>query len=217
MGNFTYLLFDLDGTLTDSAEGIINCIKHAAETMGFPMPENPERFLGPTLYDSFAKYCDLNNEQVPEAVRIYRERYKSIGLFENRVYDGIPGMLETLKNSGFELFVATSKPDVFAERILEKFGLAHYFRMIGGADINGTRNEKWEVIDHVLRNNGIADKSAVLMIGDRDNDVIGAQCAGIKCMGVLWGYGSGKELAETGADFIAETPQNVVDILLGKD
>jgi phosphoglycolate phosphatase len=214
MDNYKYLLFDLDGTLTDSQEGIINCVRHAAETMGFDMPERPERFLGPPLYDSFAEYCGLDGEQVLEAVRIYRERYRDIGLFENRVYDGIPEMLERLKNGGKELFVATSKPEVFAVRILEKYGLADYFRFIGGADINGSRNEKWEVIDYVLEKNGITDRSAVLMIGDRYNDVVGAQKTGLRCLGVLWGYGPEEELLEAGADYIAETPQKAAEAIL---
>jgi len=217
MDNFRYLFFDLDGTLTDSQEGIINCVKHAMDTMGLDMPERPERFLGPPLYDSFAEYCGLDSEQVIEAVRIYRERYKSIGLFENSVYKGIPEMLERLKNGGRILFVATSKPEVFAVRILEKFGLSHYFRFIGGADINGSRNEKWEVIEHVLEKNGITDKSSVLMIGDRYNDVNGAEKSGIRCMGVLWGYGSEDELSQAGADYIAETPQKAADMILGKE
>ena len=217
MDNFRYLFFDLDGTLTDSKEGIINCVKHAMDTMGLDMPERPERFLGPPLYDSFAEYCGLDSEQVIEAVRIYRERYKNIGLFENSVYEGIPEMLERLKNDGRILFVATSKPEVFAVRILEKFGLSHYFRFIGGADINGSRNEKWEVIDYVLENNGITDKSSVLMIGDRYNDVNGAKKTGIRCMGVLWGYGSEDELSQAGADYFAETPQEAADMILGKE
>ena len=102
-------------------------------------------------------------------------------------------------------------------RILEKFGLLHYFRFIGGADINGSRNEKWEVIDHVLEKNGITDKTSVLMIGDRYNDVNGAEKSGIRCMGVLWGYGSEDELSQAGADYIAETPQKAADMILGKE
>ena len=215
MDNFKYLLFDLDGTLTDSQEGIINCVRHAAETMGFDMPERPERFLGPPLYDSFAEFCGLDEEQVLEAVRIYRERYKSIGLFENSVYDGIPEMLERLKKGGKELFVATSKPEVFAKRILEKFGLAHYFRIIGGADINGSRNEKREVIEYIFGQAGITPADGILMIGDRKHDIIGAHKTGIECLGVLWGYGPEEELVQAGADYIADTPQKAADMLLG--
>ena len=217
MKNFDILLFDLDGTLTDSAEGIINCVKHAVDNMGFEMPEHPERFLGPPLYDSFAEFCGMNEEQVLEAVRLYRERYKDIGLFENSPYDGVKEMLERLQKDGKTLIVATSKPETFAVRILEKFGLAHYFRIIGGADINGTRNEKWEVIDYVLEQIGTVSKDNVLMIGDRKHDIIGAHRTGLKCLGVLWGYGSKKELETYGADFFAETPQETADMLIGKE
>lgn len=213
MKDYRYLLFDLDGTLTDSAEGIINCVRHASDTMGFEMPDRPERFLGPPLYDSFAEFCGLDEAQVPEAVRIYRERYSETGLFENSVYDGTEEMLERLRSAGRELLVATSKPEVFAERILEKFGLAEYFRIIGGADINGTRNEKWEVIEYVLGRAGITASEA-LMIGDRNNDVIGAHKMGMECLGVLWGYGSEQELVSCGADYLAETPQTAADMLL---
>ena len=215
--NFDILLFDLDGTLTDSQEGIINCMKHALTAMGREIPDDINRFLDPPLYDSFAEFCGMNEEEVLEAVRIFRERYSTVGLFENRVYEGINEMLERLKNGGKQLYVATSKPDTFAKRILEKFGLSRYCPIIGGADIGGTRNEKWEVIDYVLENAGITDKSRVLMIGDRRQDVIGAHKTGLKCLGILWGYGTTEELNEAGADFIAHTPQETADMLLGKE
>ena len=214
MGDLKYLLFDLDGTLTDSQEGIINCFRYTSDVMGVPMPENTSVLFGPPLGESFEKYFGMNKEQSAEAVRIYRERYGREGLFENRVYDGIPDMLRRLRDAGFQLAVATCKADVFAVRILERFDLAQYFTFIGGAGTDGSRTTKTEVIEYVLENIGSPDKSRVLMIGDRDTDVIGAQCAGIKCMGVLWGYGSGKELAETGAVCIARTPAHAADMLL---
>ena len=214
MSRYKYLLFDLDGTLTDSAPGIINCLRHSLTIMGYDMPEQPERFLGPPLYESFAEYCGMNEEQVLEAVRIFRERYSTKGLFENSVYPDVPEMLEKLKSSGLRLMVATSKVDEYAERILERFGIADYFEFIGGARIDGTRNEKWEVIEHVLSSMSITDRASVLMIGDRKNDVAGAHKTGLKCMGILWGYGSEEELRTAGADFIAHTPQEAADMLL---
>ena len=217
MNNYDILLFDLDGTLTDSAEGIIRSMKHALVTMGKPVPDDINCFLGPPLYDSFEEFCGMNEEEVLEAVRIFRERYKTIGLFENRVYDGVEEMLERLQKGGKKMYVATSKPDVFAERILEKFGIAHYFPIIGGADIGGTRNEKREVIEYVLEKAGITDRSRVLMIGDRRQDVNGAHKTRLKCLGILWGYGTVEELTEAGADFIAHTPQEAADMLLGKE
>ncbi|SHM70071.1 HAD hydrolase-like protein [Ruminococcus flavefaciens] len=212
--NFDTLLFDLDGTLTDSTEGILKCMEHALVTMGYEVPEDTNKFLGPPLYQSFAEFCGMNEAQVNEAVRIFRERYSVTGLFENRVYDGIPEMLERLKNAGKRLMVATSKPEVYAVRIFERFGLSQFFEIVGGANINGTRNYKDEVIEYVLAQAGITDRSRVLMIGDRKQDVEGAHKTGLKCMGILWGYGSIEELNGAGADFIAETPVKAADMLL---
>ena len=214
MTGYTTLLFDLDGTLTDSTEGIIRCLDHALEQMGFDIPEDKNKFLGPPLYSSFAEFCGMNEEQVREAVRIFRERYSTVGLFENRVYEGIPEMLERLKNGGKRLMVATSKPDVYAVRIFERFGLAQFFEFVGGTDINGTRNNKDDVIEYVFDKCNITDRSKVLMIGDRRHDVLGAHKTGIKCMGILWGFGSAEELTEAGADYIAATPQEAADMLL---
>ena len=212
--NFDTLLFDLDGTLTDSTEGIVRCLEYALERMGFDIPEDKIKFLGPPLYRSFAEFCGMNEEQVNEAVRIFRERYSTVGLFENRVYEGVPEMLKRLRDGGKRIMVATSKPEVYAVRIFDRFGLSQFFEIVGGANINGTRNDKDEVIKYVLEKAGISDRSSVLMIGDRRQDVIGAHKTGLKCMGILWGFGSIEELTEAGADFIAETPEKAADMLL---
>lgn len=216
MNKYDTLLFDLDGTLTDSQEGILNCIRFATEKMGFDMPEDTQKFLGPPLYQSFAEFLGMNEEQVNEAVRIFRERYSTIGLFENRVYDGIPEMLQRLKDGGMRLMVATSKPRDYAVRILERFGLLRFFEVVGGACLDGTRNNKNEVIEYVLAESGISDRSGVLMIGDRKQDVLGAHKTGLKCLGVLWGYGSQEELSDAGSDYIAKTPDEAADMLLGQ-
>ncbi len=213
MSQYSTLLFDLDGTLTDSAPGIINCYRHALSSMGFDEPKDIMRVVGPPLYDSFVQLCGMNHEQALEAVSIYRKRYADTGLFENNVYDGIPEMLKRLKSSGKKLLVATSKSEVFAVRILEKFQLAEYFDVIGGADINGSRNAKQEVIEYVLSREGITDRSHVLMIGDRSHDIIGAKKCGLPCMAVLWGYGSREEFMQYSADIIANTPQEAADII----
>ncbi|WP_303821308.1 HAD hydrolase-like protein [Ruminococcus flavefaciens] len=214
MKKFDTLLFDLDGTLTDSTEGILNCLIYAIERMGFEVPEDTNIFLGPPIRQSFAEFLGMNGEQVDEAVRIFRERYSDTGLFENRVYDGIPEMLERLKSGGKRLMVATSKPQVYAVRIFEKFGLAQYFEIVGGAELDGSRDYKDEVIEYVLAKAGITDRSTVLMIGDRRQDVLGAHKTDIECMGILWGYGSVEELTQAGADYIARTPQEAADMLL---
>ena len=214
MKKFDTLLFDLDGTLTDSTEGILNCLIYAIERMGFEVPEDTNIFLGPPIRQSFAEFLGMNGEQVDEAVRIFRERYSDTGLFENRVYDGIPGMLERLKSGGKRLMVATSKPQVYAVRIFERFGLAQYFEIVGGAELDGSRDYKDEVIEYVLAKAGITNRSTVLMIGDRRQDVLGAHKTDIECMGILWGYGSMEELTQAGADYIARTPQEAADMLL---
>lgn len=214
MKNFDTLLFDLDGTLTDSTEGILKCLINAVEKMGFEVPEDTNKFLGPPIRQSFAEFIGMNEEQIDEAVRIFRERYSTVGLFENRVYEGIPEMLERLKKAGKRLMVATSKPEVYAVRILERFGIAPYFEIVGGAELDGSRDYKHEVIEYVLAKANITDRSRVLMIGDRRQDVLGAHKTGLKCMGILWGYGSAEELDEAGADFIADTPKNTADMLI---
>ena len=214
MNRYDTLLFDLDGTLTDSQEGIINCMRFAIEKMGYEMPQDTAKFLGPPLYQSFADFLGMNEEQVNEAVKLFRERYSTIGLFENRIYNGIPEMLQRLKDGGMRLMVATSKPRDYALRILDKFGLLHFFEVVGGACLDGTRNYKHEVIEYVFAESGISDRSGVLMIGDRKQDVLGAHDTGLKCMGVLWGYGSHEELNEAGADMIAASPSQAADMLL---
>ena len=214
MTGYTTLLFDLDGTLTDSTEGILKCLVNAIEQMGFEVPEDTNKFLGPPIRQSFAEFCGMNEEQTAQAVKIFRERYSKVGLFENRVYDGIPEMLERLKNGGKRLMVATSKPQVYAIRIFDRFGLSQYFEFVGGAELDGSRDYKDEVIEYVLAQTGITDRSSVLMIGDRRQDVLGAHKTGLKCLGILWGYGSIEELNEAGADFIADTPEKAADMLL---
>ena len=214
MKNFHTLLFALDGTLTDSTEGILGCLVYAIERMGFEVPEDTNKFLGPPIRQSFAEFLGMNGEQVDEAVRIFRERYSDTGLFENRVYDGITGMLERLKSGGKRLMVATSKPQVYAVRIFERSGLAQYFEIVGGAELDGSRDYKDQVIEYVLAKAGITDRSSVLMIGYRRQDVLGAHKTGLKCMGILWGFGSMEELTQAGADYIARTPQEAADMLL---
>ena len=214
MKKYEILLFDLDGTLTDSAPGILNCARHALNIMNRPEPENMYRFIGPPLIDSFLEFCGMNDEDAHEAVRLYRERYGTVGLFENAVYDGVPEMLESLKKAGYRMAVATSKPEVFAVRILEKFGLADYFEFIGGGLVNGVRNEKNEVIEYVLEKLGQPARDKVLMIGDRKHDVIGAKQTGLDCLYALWGYGSTEEAKEAGAEYLTDTPQALANMLI---
>lgn len=216
--DYSTLLFDLDGTLTDSAEGILACVRHALRSMGFEDPPQIMRFIGPPLFESFESFCGMTHEQSVEAVKIYRERYADKGLFENRPYDGVREMLERLRSAGKRMAVATSKPEVFAVRILDKFGLSEFFEVIGGSVIDGkdgSRNNKAEVIEYVLGRMGITDRSGVLMIGDRRHDMIGAEQTGIDSMYALWGYGNEDEAREFGADIIVHTPAECAEIILG--
>ncbi|MBQ3161049.1 MAG: HAD family hydrolase [Oscillospiraceae bacterium] len=208
MKNFDVLLFDLDGTLTDSAEGIMNCAEHALNVMGIVEPDRNKllRFIGPPLVDSFMDFYGLSREDAMKAVAAYRERYPVKGIFENRVYEGIPEALEMLKNGGKRLAVATSKPEVFALRILDYFDLAKYFEVVTGAELSGERNAKAEVIAECLKRLGNPDKETVLMIGDRKHDVEGAKLCGIASAGVKFGYAEENELENAGAEYVFDTP-----------
>ncbi len=204
--DYKTILFDLDGTLTDSEEGITRCVKYALESLGENIPDDDtlNRFIGPPLIESYMKYCGLSFEKAELAVVKYRERFSVTGLYENSVYDGIENLLKHLKAAGLKLIVATSKPQVFAVRILEYFGLTSYFDLIVGSELDGTRNNKGDVISHVFDLTGI-DKGPAIMVGDREHDVFGAKSQGIPCVGVLYGYGSREELESAGADYIIET------------
>ena len=212
---YRHLLFDLDGTLTDSAEGICNSIRYGLHKAGVPVPE-PEtlqKFLGPPLYESYQKYCGMTPEQSMQAVGYYREYFSEKGLFENAVIPGIPELLTSLKGEGYHLHLATAKPEVYAIPILRHFGLYDYFEFLGAATLTKERSHKEEVVRYVLENAGITDKRECVMIGDRDNDVLGAKSCGIACIGVLFGYGSREELEGAGADFIAGTPGSIAEIV----
>ncbi len=216
MANYNPLFFDLDGTLTDSAPGIYNSIRYALGEMKVPVPDEAElkQFIGPPLTHSFAKYCGMNEEDALEAVRLYRVYFNDKGWQENSVYPGIPESLERLKDAGFKMMVATSKPEDFAVRIVRRFGIDGYFDGVYGASMDLKRSTKTEVIEYALESLGIADTSKVLMVGDREYDVLGAARFGMDCMGVLFGFGSRKELEDAGAAMIAETPEEIAEMLL---
>lgn len=214
MNSFDTLLFDLDGTLTDSAPGITQCFRHTLAHMGLPEPDNITQILGPPLQSSFSELCGMDTAQTDEAVKFFRKHYSEKYLFVNSVYEGVPEMLEELKSHGIKLLVATCKAECFALRILEKFNLSYYFDFVGGADINGTRNTKEQVIEYVLESSGVSHKEKVLMIGDRMHDIDGAHEYGIPCLAVTWGYGSMEEFVEHNADFIADKPQDILNLII---
>lgn len=208
MKRYDVILFDLDGTLTDSAEGIMNCAEYALNAMGITEPDRSRllRFIGPPLVDSFMDFYGMSREDALKAVALYRERFPVKGIFENRVYEGIPEALELLKKAGKRLAVATSKPEVYAKRILEHFKLAEFFEAVTGAELSGERNAKSEVIEECLKRLGNPDKGTVLMVGDRKHDVIGAKACGVDCAGVKFGYAEENELENAGAICTFDTP-----------
>ncbi|MCR4734364.1 MAG: HAD family hydrolase [Treponema sp.] len=204
--NFDYIFFDLDGTLTDPAEGITNSFIYALKFFGLEVPSYQKlcSFIGPPLIQTFKKEFALSDEKLLEAVKKYREYFAKKGLLENKVYPNIPPLLEKLKNKGKHLAVATSKPEEYSIKILEHFGLSAFFECICGSNMDESRSKKEEVIAYALEKMKITDKSRVIMVGDREYDIIGAKKNGLKSCGVLYGYGSLREFEIAGADFLLD-------------
>lgn len=209
---YNTILFDLDGTLTDPGLGITNSVMYALKKWNIEVENRTSLypFIGPPLMYSFQTYYGFSAEQSEKAVRYYREYFREKGMLENEVYEGVVELLKSLKSAGKRLIIATSKPEEFAIKILEHFGLARYFEYIAGATMDTTRNNKSDVIAHALKSCGITDVSDVVMVGDREHDVLGAKQNGLHSIGVLFGYGSREELEAAGATYVAET---VADIL----
>ncbi len=202
------LFFDLDGTLTDPRVGITRCIAYALERMGRPPPPlaSLERYIGPSLFVSFRELLGTQDEdRVRAAVALYRERYTDTGLYENRLHEGIDDVLDEFASEASPMLVVTTKPTVFARRVVEHFGLAGYFADVVGAHLDGSRSDKAGLIGLALSVHGL-DAGASVMIGDRRDDVIGARQTGVSSVGVLWGFGSRRELVQAGADVLCESP-----------
>lgn len=206
-----YILLDLDGTVIDSREGITRSVRYALEHFGIEVPDLRELycFIGPPLRDSFCTFYHFGPQEAERAVREYRKRYRSQGIHENKVYKGIPALFKKWQSEGKQLFLCTSKPEVFALQILKELGLETYFTFIGGASLDGSRQEKADVIRYVLHENAITNQAEVVMIGDRKYDIEGAKQNGIEAVGVLYGFGNRQELEKAGADFIAETVEDL--------
>lgn len=206
-------LFDLDGTLTDSGEGIINCAWLALKHFDLPLPdrETMRVFVGPPLRDSFLRF-GVAEEDVETAIEIYRSRYVPTGMFENTPYPGIHSLLAALKEAGVRLLVATAKPEEMAVAILEKFNLACYFEMICGASMDSSRDSKDKVIAYLLEKTGGGED--YVMVGDTAYDVEGAAVNGIPTIGVSWGYGKLEDMEAAGAKAIAHSPAELLDLLL---
>jgi len=209
------ILFDLDGTLTDPGLGITNSVMHALQKWGIEVTDRKSlyRFIGPPLQDSFMQYYGFSAEDAEKSVAYYREYFREKGLYENEVYPGAEKLLADLKAAGKKLAVATSKPEEFAIRILKHFQLDGYFDVIAGATMDSSRSKKADVIAYCLDRLGASDLFSVVMVGDREHDIIGAKAAKVDSIGVLVGYGSREELENAGATYIAETLGDVLPLV----
>lgn len=216
MKKYDVILFDMDGTLTDSSPGIMNSIIYALKKYNINVENTDElrKFLGPPIHESFRDFYGFDEKKAMEAVLFYREYFSTNGLLENAVYDGIPDLLKALKENDKRLIVATSKPQDFTDRIMDNFDLTKYFEFVAGSNMDGTRSKKAEVIEYALHSCKITDKSKVVMIGDRKHDVLGAKTVGIDSIGVEYGYGDYEELSAAGETYIVKTVGELKKVLL---
>lgn len=200
------VLFDLDGTLTDPKLGITTCVQHALRRFGIEVPDRDELecFIGPPLADSFRRYYGLDERQAAQAIDYYRERFSTVGLYENAVYDGVPELLSRLRARGQTMAVATSKPTVYSQQILDHFDLSRFFDAVVGSELDGRRTDKADVIRETLRQLSLSPSEAC-MVGDRRQDVMGAKACGVPVIGVAYGYAEPDELEEAGADWIVDS------------
>ncbi|MCR4789644.1 MAG: HAD-IA family hydrolase [Treponemataceae bacterium] len=218
MSDFDYILFDFDGTVFDTSPGVFHSFDHMIESYGMDFDKSQyPLMIGPPLSESFDRIMHFPKDEIPAAIAKYREYYSVKGLFECSVYPGVKQLIEDLRKAGKKVFIATSKPEEFAKKILAKHQMTGLFDFIGGSDMEEkSRVEKIDVINYVLAENKLeGKKDRILMIGDRHYDVDGAHQAGIKCCGILWGFGTQKEFEECRADFILENPQDVKNLILG--
>ncbi len=209
------VLFDLDGTLTDPKIGITTCIQHALVQLGKQPPSNDDLLwcIGPPLTNSFAKLLETDDQVlIDQAIVFYRDRFSTVGLFENFLYPEIPAVLELIRVKGDLIYVATSKPHLYAKQIIKHFGLLSFFDGIYGSELDGTRSIKAELIRHILLSENL-DNSQTVMIGDRYHDVIGAKQNQIFAIGVTYGYGSEEELRSYGADVLAHSPNDILSLI----
>lgn len=212
---YDFILFDLDGTLTDPGLGITNSVAYALKRWNIEVEDKKSlyKFIGPPLQDSFRLFYGFTPEDSLRAVDVYREYFRDKGLFENEVYPGVEEMLRTLKEQGKTLILATSKPEQFAIRILEHFHLDGYFTVMAGATMDSSRSKKGDVIAYALHTAGVSDLTKAVMIGDREHDIIGAKQNGLDSIGVLFGYGDREELEKAGATHIAPTVESILNYI----
>jgi phosphoglycolate phosphatase len=211
------LLFDLDGTLTDPKEGITKCLQYGLEQLGRPVPPQAElvQYIGPPLRWTFPRLLTTDDRAlIDAAIEHYRRRYADVGIFENELYPDIPESLQALRDEGFRLFVVTSKPAVYAKRIIDHFGLAEYFEEVFGPDLDGRFDDKTQLIAHVLRERFIRPERSI-MIGDRASDILAGKANGTRTVGVTYGFGSIEELKAASPDRLCHSPLEIRDALNG--
>ena len=215
MKHYTHLFLDLDGTLSDSAPGIVRSAQYALEAFGIHVDNLDDLlcFVGPPLEESFQEFYHLTPSQADEAIKVYRRRYEKIGVFENALYPGIPQFLDKARQAGKVLMVATSKPQRMADLVLSHFGIADRFAFVGGRE-DSSRRTKEEVIRYVMKENSLTRTEDIVMIGDRKHDVLGAKAVGLDSVGVLYGYGSRDEFQAAGATYIVDTLKELEELLL---
>ena len=216
MKKYDIIAFDLDGTLSDPSRGLIASFVYAFKKMGvdYGEPESLKRFIGPPIYEEWQREFGFTPEESSRALLIFREYYQVYGWWDNEMYQGVPEMLSELKARGKKIVLATSKPEIFAKKILKLFDIAKYFDFIGGAATDKTRDKKHEVLEYSLRNLGVTDKSRAILVGDRIYDAEGASLCGIDSLGVLYGHGSSEEILSAGFTLVAKTVSDISKILI---
>lgn len=214
---YQYILFDLDGTLTDPREGITKSVQYALSKFGIDEPDltSLEHFIGPPLYDEFRRCYGFDDAQAKQGVAAYRERFDRIGWKENLLFDGVPALLAALQSAGRKIAIASSKPTVFVDRILQWFEIAPYFDAVSGATLDGTISTKAQVVGQALNMLSVPDRSEAVLVGDRFHDVEGARQCSIDCIGLTMGFGSYQELQQAGARYIVQDLSALQSLLIG--
>ncbi len=213
---YQYILFDLDGTLTDSREGITKSVQYALDKMGIHEPDlKPlERFIGPPLYDEFRRSYGFDDAEAKQAIDFYRERFGVVGWKENLLYDGIPELLKALTEAGKTLSTASSKPAFFIDKIVKYFDIEQFFTVVAGATLDGSIGTKTQVVQQALERLNVQDRSQAVLIGDRLHDAEGARACGIDCIGVTFGFGSREELESAGANHVVDRVDELLPLLV---
>lgn len=216
MANFDYVIFDFDGTVADTGEGILRSLQYSFEAMGDPVPDlnDLKKFIGPPVYYSYTTFYGISEDKVDLYVKKYRERYREKGIYESKVYEGVKELITSLKEKGIKVGIASSKPEQLIYAVADYLEITNLFdAIVGVKSDNSKHSTKAGLIIQAIENLGAKDKNKVLMVGDRKFDIDGAHDAGIKCCGALWGFGNEEEFKAHNAEFIVELPEDVINLL----